>query len=115
MTTPIDLTQISFHDSSLVGVSRSGPTITLALEDVNVSDSQSSMDVAISGADTILQDGLPIHDLQMETADGEIVQLSQESRTVTLVIRWHRYAPKSHRTAVYSLSGADLRLQAESK
>ena len=115
MTTPINLTQVSFHDSSLIGVSRSGPTITLALEDVNASDSQSSINVAISGADAILQDGLPIHDLQMETADGEIVQLSEESRTVTLIIRWHRYAPKSHRTAVYTLSGPNLQLQAERK
>lgn len=115
MTTPIDLTQVSLHDSSLVGVSRIGPTITLALEDVNGGDSQSSIDVAISGVDIILQDGSPIHDLQMETADGEIVQLSQENRTVTLIIRWHRYAPKVHRTVVYSLSGADLRLRAERK
>ena len=113
MTILIDLTQVSVHDSSLVGVSRNGLTIRLAVEGVNASDSQSSMDVVISGVDAILQDGLPIHDLQMETPDGEIVQLAQENRTVTLIIRWHSYAPKFHKTAVYSLSGADLQLQAE--
>lgn len=115
MTTTIDLAQVSLHDSSLVGVSHSGPTITLALEDVSVGDSQSSMDVAISGIDAILRDGLPIHNLQMETADGEIVQLSQQGRTVTLIIRWHTYAPKSHKTVFYSLAGVDLRLRAERK
>ena len=115
MTTPVNPTQVSFHDSSLVGVSHNGPTITLALEDVGTSNSQLSMDVVISGVTAILRDGLPIHDLGMETADGEIVELSQEGRTVTLIIRWHRYAPKSHKTAVYSLAGADLRLHAERK
>ncbi len=44
------------------------------------------MNVAISGVDAIMRDGLPIHDLQMETADGEVVQLSQGGPMVTLII-----------------------------
>jgi hypothetical protein len=44
-----DLTQVSFHEATLVDISRNGSTVSLALDDVCVAGVQRAAQVVIEG------------------------------------------------------------------
>jgi hypothetical protein len=106
-----DLTQVSFHEATIVGLSRNGSTVTLALDDVYIAGVQRAAKVVIEGVNATLRDGSPIDGLHMEKEDGEILTLRRESGEVILAVEWNDFAAKSQETVVYSLLGQKIELR----
>ena len=68
------------------------------------------MTVTVSNTENLTRDDLQVADLQMETDDGEVLQLSIDDDIVTLVVTWHKHAPRSQDTHTYQMSGKRIRL-----
>jgi hypothetical protein len=106
-----DLTQVSFHEATLVDISRNGSTVSLALDDVCVAGVQRAAQVVIEGVSATLRDGSPVDGIRMEKADGEILTLCSEGGEITLAVQWNDFAAKNHETVVYSLLGQKIELR----
>ena len=102
--------KISFHDANLIGVYQASNHVVLSLEDVSVDDDQISIAVAISNIEHFTRDGLQVAGLQMETDDGEVLRLSVDSDIITLVVTWHKHAPRSSDIHTYQMSGKSIKL-----
>ncbi len=102
--------KLSFHDASLVKVLREKDSITLSLEDVSIGDCQTSTTATVSNIESITRDGLRVAGMEMETDDGEVLRLSVDNDVTTLVVTWHKYAPRSQDTHTYQMSGKQIRL-----
>ena len=102
--------KVSFHDANLVGVLQEKDCVTFALEDVSIGDSQISVIATASNIESITRDDLQVKRLEMETDDGEVLQLGIENNLITLVVTWHRHAPHSQDTHTYRMSGKRIRL-----
>jgi hypothetical protein len=107
----IDLTQVSFHDTTLVGISGEGSTVTLALDDVRIAGVQRVAEVVIEGVGAVLRDGSPVDGLHMEKADAEILTLRKEGKRILLAVQWNDFAAKRQETVVYSLLGQAIALR----
>ena len=113
MSALLDLASFSFHDASLTGASSQNSALILDVEYYDQNDEEAKAAAAISGIETILRDGVPVKNFNMETADGEIYQLSQEGHEVTLIMIWHHYSPHSRVMHTYTMRGTSIRLSAE--
>ena len=58
-----DLTQVSFHEATVVGLFRNGSTVTLTLDDVYIAGVQRPAKVVIEGVSVTLRDGSPVDGL----------------------------------------------------
>ena len=110
-TTEQDLTHISFHEATLIDIVRRGSTVSLTLEDVCVADVQKSAKVIVEGVVTVLRDGLPVVDLQMEESDGEILTLRKEENQIFLAIEWNNFTVNKQETVVYTFDGSQIMLR----
>ena len=106
-----DLTQISFHDVGIMGIVHAGSLVTLTLEDVRIAGVQTAAEVTIDGVNTILRNGLPLSDLQMEEKDGEIFSLRKENGRILLAIQRYDFIAKTYEVAAYSLGGGEGRVE----
>ena len=114
ITTEQDLTHISFHEATLTDFVRIGSTVNLTLEDVSVADAQKTANVTIEGVVTILRDGSPVVNLQMEEEDGEVLALRKENNQVFLAVEWNNFIGKKQKTVVYTLGGPQVTLRIKS-
>ena len=106
-----DLTQVSFHEATVVGLFRNGSTVTLTLDDVYIAGVQRPAKVVIEGVSVTLRDGSPVDGLHMEKEDGEILTLRREGSEVKLAVEWNDFAAKSQETVVYSLLGQKIEMR----
>ncbi len=102
-----DLAQVSFHEATLVGISRQGGDVDLALDGVLVADTRRPANVIVEGVSGILREGLPVDELRMEE-DGEILTLREKGTDVILVIQWNDFATKRQHVVVYNLLGGQI-------
>ncbi len=102
--------KVSFHDATLVGVRRDKDRLIFALEDVSVGDSQNSINATASNIESITRDGLQTNNIEMETSDGEVIQLCAKDDTITLVVTWHKHGPHSRHTHTYRMAGKRISL-----
>jgi hypothetical protein len=100
-----DLNLVSFHEATIVDISRNGSTVNLALDDLYIAGVQMAAQVAIEGVSAILRDGSPVDAIRMEKEDGEILTLRRRVGEVTIAVQWNDCATKNRETVVYSLLG----------
>ena len=102
--------KVSFHDANLAGVLQERDYLTFSLENVSIGDIQISMTATVSNVESITRDNLQVKHIEMETDDGEVLQLDVENDLIILVVTWHKHAPHSQDTHTYRMSGKRIRL-----
>lgn len=105
-----DLTQISFHDASLLGIVHTGSVLTLALEGVLIGEVLTAAEVIVDGVSALLRNGSPLSHFQMEKKNGEILTLREENGQILLAIQWDDFIAKTHEIVAYTLNGPNIAL-----
>jgi hypothetical protein len=103
-----DLAQVSFHEATIVNISRLGDVVDLALDGVLIADTRRPANVTVEGVRGVLRDGSPANELHMEEEDGEILTLREEGEDVILVVQWNDFATKRQDIVVYKLLGGKI-------
>lgn len=109
-----DLTQVGFHEATLAGISQSGDTVTLALDDVCTADTQRAVKVDIINVRAILRENVAVEHFLMEKKYGEVLTLREENGQVFLVVDWDDFTAKVQNTVVYVFTGENVILRLRS-
>jgi hypothetical protein len=96
-----DLTQVSFHEATIVDIFRNGSTVNLTLDDVCIAGVQMAAQVVIEGVSATLRDGSPVDVIRMEKADSEILTLRREGGEIKLAVQWNDFAANNQGTVVH--------------
>ena len=113
MSYPDNLIRAGFHDTSLVGASQIGSTITLNVEFYTDDDVEASTKVVISGVERVECEGVPLPQFKMKTDHGSIVTLEREGKDVVLLVDWVDFSAKTRTTCFYRLIGINTGLVTE--
>jgi hypothetical protein len=103
----MNIEQISFHDSTVVGFTGNSHCIELTIEDTLISDSNKDIILRISNFDSFLvneQEGVP----SMETEEGEILDLLLIDDCIVLIIEWNDYISKRSHIKKYKIKGGNV-------
>ena len=79
---------VSFDDSSLVGVHRHEKDITLSFENVYVSGTLRFAELKLLKTTLILCDEQPVEAFEMVEQHGEVLELTEEAGKLLLDIAW---------------------------
>lgn len=97
--------QVSFHEATLVAISRSKGRISLSLEDVLIFGTRTSVDVSINNVDVVLRNDLVVESVEMEEDDGEVLGILQQEGQIVLIVQWNNFSDKTRSIVTYKFCG----------
>lgn len=103
------LTEVGFHEATIVALSHAKGEIRLRLERVSTPDGTRNLEVVIDGVRSVLRDGVLIEELRLEREDGEILALREATDGVVFAVEWNDFSAKTQETVVYDLVGGHFR------
>jgi hypothetical protein len=96
-----EVSKISFHEASIVGVTSGNESVCLSLEGIHVGDQTRKALICFNGLRQLIRDGAPVHQLGMEYPDGEVLTFAPSPESITLVVQWNDFPRKLERIVSY--------------
>ncbi|MGQ0798933.1 MAG: hypothetical protein ACT4NL_02315 [Pseudomarimonas sp.] len=93
---------ISFHESSFVGVESEHGLIRISVEDaVQADGSRASGTIMLTGVSRIYADEALTSVFEMESSDGEIIDLEWKDKELSLIVQWNDFSNRTSITRHY--------------
>jgi hypothetical protein len=100
--------QLSFHESTLIGITRQGQSLSLELEDVHTGDGNANVVITMSGVRAIVCDGKMIDKFAMEAEEAEVLTLQFSATSMELIVEWPDFLTHKDWTRSYQFEFDEL-------
>jgi hypothetical protein len=108
-----NISNVTFHDSTVRGFYQNGSNITIELDGVSIEDGSGgenlfSAIVIIDNVKKIFRNSAPVNSIHKEKGDGELYDLEQEGDKIIVSIQWEEYNPSCSDFVVYDIVGGEM-------
>jgi hypothetical protein len=108
-----NISNVTFHDSTVRGFYQNGSNITIELDGVSIEDGSGgenlfSAIVIIDNVKKIFRNSAPVNSIRKEKGDGELYDLEQEGDKIIVSIQWEEYNPSCSDFVVYDIVGGEM-------
>jgi hypothetical protein len=94
----------SFHDASLIAIDRSQDDLTLSFENVYVDGTLRFAELKLQEVTEILCEGERTEQLELMEDEGEILELSEESGTLSILVAWMNFKEDTEIVQAYQIA-----------
>ena len=103
-----------FHEATIVSLAKAGTTIRIGLEGVQRIVGLAELIVELLGVREVYVNGVATELLQMESDDGEVLDLERVKDGIELLVLWNDFSLRRTTTMAYRFVCESVRIEATS-
>jgi hypothetical protein len=109
----LQLEELSFHEATVLELSREGKTIHLVLAGVQHDGKIGSAEITFSAVRAIHRDGVSAATIGMEYPDGEVLSFRPGSAAADLIVEWNDFESGTSNTVEYKIAFGKIHFHAD--